>query len=73
MRSRDKVKPIFISPGHLADLETSVDMVMSLTDKYRIPVPIRHVHNLSNAVRKESRLVTSFHSEHIEDQNTGHA
>lgn len=66
VRSRDKVKPIFISPGHLADLDTSVDMVMSLTDKYRIPVPIRHVHNLSNAVRKESRLVTSFHAERIE-------
>lgn len=73
VRSRDKVKPIFISPGHLADLESSVDMVMSLTDKYRIPVPIRHVHNLSNAVRKESRLVTSFHSERIEEHDAGHA
>lgn len=73
VRSRDKVKPIFISPGHLADLDSSVDMVMSLTDKYRIPVPIRYVHNLSNAVRKESRLVTSFHAERIEEQDTGQA
>jgi deoxyribonuclease V len=69
VRSRDRVKPIFISPGHLADLDSSVAMVMSLTDKYRIPVPIRHVHNLSNAVRKESRLVTSFHSQPVDEQD----
>jgi deoxyribonuclease V len=71
VRSRDKVKPIFISPGHLADLESSVEMVMGLTDKYRIPVPIRHVHNLSNAVRKESRLVTSFHVQPIAGADDG--
>lgn len=70
VRSRDKVKPIFISPGHLADLNESVDMVLSLTDKYRIPVPIRYVHNLSNAVRKESRIVTSSQAERSEE---GHA
>lgn len=67
LRSRDRVKPIYVSPGHLADLESSVTMVLSLTDKYRIPIPIRHVHNLSNAVRKESKLVTSFHSQPITD------
>lgn len=69
VRSRAQVKPIFISPGHLADLDSSVEMVMSLTDKYRIPVPIRHVHNLSNAVRKKSHLVTSFHSQPITEQD----
>jgi deoxyribonuclease V len=61
LRSRAQVKPIFVSPGHLADLDTAVNMVLSLIDKYRIPVPIRHVHNLSNAVRKGDRQVTSFH------------
>ncbi len=65
LRSRAKVKPIYVSPGHLANLESSVQMIMSLTDKYRIPVPIRHVHNLSNEVRKQSKLVTSFHSQPI--------
>jgi deoxyribonuclease V len=64
VRSRAKVKPIFVSPGHLADLDSSVDLVMSLIDRYRIPVPIRHVHNLSNAVRKDGS-VTSFHSQPV--------
>lgn len=70
VRSRAQVKPIYVSPGHLADMDTSVEMILSLTDKYRIPVPIRHVHNLSNAVRKKSKLVTSFHSQPVVGEDT---
>ncbi|HYX38418.1 MAG TPA: deoxyribonuclease V [Oligoflexus sp.] len=69
LRSRSKVKPIFVSPGHLCDLASAVDMVNSLIDRYRIPVPIRHVHNLSNAVRKEGHLVTTFHSQPVSPQD----
>lgn len=58
LRSRSKVKPIFVSPGHLCDLESSVDTVLSLLDRYRIPVPIRHVHNLSNAVRRNAQQLS---------------
>lgn len=73
LRSRSKVKPIFVSPGHLCDIPSAVDMVLSLVDRYRIPVPIRHVHNLSNAVRKEGHLVTSFHSQPISHQDPGNS
>lgn len=45
LRTRDDVKPVYISQGHLADLETSLDLVMRCTPKYRLPEPIRQAHN----------------------------
>ena len=45
LRTRDKVKPVYISPGNLADLPTSLDLVLRCTPKYRLPEPIRQAHN----------------------------
>jgi deoxyribonuclease V len=45
LRTRIGVKPVFISPGHLIDLQSSIDLVMSCTPKYRLPEPIRMAHN----------------------------
>lgn len=45
LRTRQGVKPVFISPGHLADLPTALDLVLRCTPKYRLPEPIRQAHN----------------------------
>jgi deoxyribonuclease V len=45
LRTRAKVKPVFISAGHLADLPTAVELAMGCTTKYRLPEPIRCAHN----------------------------
>ncbi|MCC7448743.1 MAG: deoxyribonuclease V [Anaerolineae bacterium] len=45
LRTRAGVKPVYISVGHLADLATSVELVMRCTPKYRLPEPIRLAHN----------------------------
>ncbi len=45
LRTRQGVKPVYISPGHLADLPTALDLVMRCTPKYRLPEPIRQAHN----------------------------
>lgn len=45
LRTRTNVKPVFISVGHLADLETSVELILRCTSKYRLPDPIRAAHN----------------------------
>lgn len=45
LRTRAKVKPVFISPGHLIDLASSIALIMSCTIKYRLPEPIRFAHN----------------------------
>ncbi len=49
LRTKVNVKPVFISVGHLADLETSVRLVMACTSKYRLPDPIRAAHNAAGA------------------------
>ncbi len=45
VRTRAGTKPVFISPGHLADLPTSIELIMRCTPKYRLPEPIRQAHN----------------------------
>lgn len=45
LRTKFNVKPVYISPGHLADLATSVELIMRCTSKYRLPDPIRAAHN----------------------------
>jgi deoxyribonuclease V len=41
LRTRENVRPVFVSPGHLIDIEGSVRMVMACTGRYRIPEPLR--------------------------------
>lgn len=45
LRTRDGLKPVYISPGHLADLTSAVEVVLRCTTKYRLPEPIRLAHN----------------------------
>lgn len=45
VRTRTRVKPVFISVGHKATLDTAVELALRCTTKYRLPEPIRHAHN----------------------------
>jgi len=46
LRTRDRVKPVFVSPGHRIDLLTSRRIVLQCS-KYRIPDPLRTAHKLT--------------------------
>ena len=41
LRSRDRVAPLFISPGHRIDMATSVEWVMNCVTRYRLPETTR--------------------------------
>ena len=41
LRSKDGVRPLFISPGHMVDFQDSVDLVLSCSKGYRLPEPTR--------------------------------
>ena len=43
VRTRKKTKPVFVSIGHKASLDYSVNMTVSFS-RYRIPEPIRRAH-----------------------------
>ncbi len=49
--SRDNVKPLYVSPGHLSDLESSRAIVLRCVRRYRIPEPLRQAHNLATVLR----------------------
>jgi deoxyribonuclease V len=45
LRTRDKVKPVYISPGHLCDLPSAIALTMRCVTRYRLPEPIRAAHH----------------------------
>jgi deoxyribonuclease V len=47
VRTRDGVKPVYVSVGNRVDLKTAVDVVLECSSKYRIPRPLRLAHRLS--------------------------
>lgn len=51
--SRTGVKPIYISPGHKADGESSLQLVRRCLGTYRIPQPLRHAHHLATRLRNQ--------------------
>jgi deoxyribonuclease V len=52
VRTKDRTNPIFVSPGHLADTPTSVDLALRCVTRYRIPEPTRLAHLYVNALRR---------------------
>jgi deoxyribonuclease V len=50
--SRDGVKPIYISPGHLSDLESSKELIYRCLGRFRIPEPLRQAHNFATRLRQ---------------------
>lgn len=54
LRSRDRTKVIFISPGHRSDFRSSLRMVMACVGRYRLPEPIRAAHHLASELKKVS-------------------
>lgn len=49
LRTRDGVRPVYVSPGHLVSLEDSVRTVLRCARRYRLPEPIRRADRLTKA------------------------
>jgi deoxyribonuclease V len=56
LRTRTKTNPMFISPGHLADVASAVELVLRCSPKFRIPEPIRLAHNAAGAFEQSLDL-----------------
>jgi len=53
LRTKSRVKPVFISVGHKVDLEGALQIILACTGKYRLPEPTRQAHILVNRLGKE--------------------
>jgi deoxyribonuclease V len=49
LRTRSGTNPVFVSPGHLIDLASAIDLVLRCAPKYRLPEPIRLAHKAAGA------------------------
>jgi len=52
LRTRDGVKPVFVSPGHRIDQAGARKVVLEATTRYRLPEPTRQAHGEVNALRR---------------------
>ena len=50
LRTRDVVKPVFVSPGTGVRLEDSIKIILECSSRYRIPEPLRAAHHLCSPV-----------------------
>jgi deoxyribonuclease V len=48
VRTRDNTKPVYVSPGHLIDIDSSVRIVLACSPKYKIPEPTRAAHQAAS-------------------------
>ncbi len=51
LRTRDRVRPLFISPGHKIDLKDAIRITIGCAGKYRIPKPLRCADMLSRRMK----------------------
>jgi deoxyribonuclease V len=48
LRTRQGVRPVYVSIGHRTSLETAAGFVLNCSPKYRLPEPIRLAHHLAS-------------------------
>ncbi len=51
LRTRERVKPVYVSVGHRVSLRTAITLTLACTTRYRLPEPTR----LADALSKASR------------------
>lgn len=47
LRSRSRVRPLYVSIGHRLSLDTAVQMVLACTPRFRLPEPVRRADRLA--------------------------
>jgi deoxyribonuclease V len=51
LRTRSRVAPLFVSPGHLCDVDSAAALTLQWATRYRLPEPTRRAHQLVTAAR----------------------
>ncbi len=59
VRTRDRVRPIFVSPGHKIDTQTSIKIILQCVDGYRIPKPTREADHFVESSKQKALLIKS--------------
>jgi deoxyribonuclease V len=62
VRTRNRVRPVFVSVGHRVDLPSSIELVLRCAARYRLPEPTRWAHRVAGGepLPLPSRQVSSL-------------
>lgn len=55
VRTRARVRPVYVSPGHRMDLPTAVELVLRVSRRFREPETTRRAHRLVNEARRNEQ------------------
>lgn len=61
-RTKDNVKPVFISPGYRCDIAQAQDMVVRSLRGFRLPEPLRLAHLLANKHKRHAKKKNEHNS-----------
>jgi deoxyribonuclease V len=53
VRTRDGVRPIYVSQGHRVSLETAIKLTLRVASGYRIPRPTRDADHFASEVKRK--------------------
>ncbi|MFQ5842000.1 MAG: endonuclease V, partial [Thermodesulfobacteriota bacterium] len=56
IRTKRGVKPVFVSPGHRINLETSIRVVLKTCRGFRLPEPLRRAHLMVKGIRSQGGI-----------------
>ncbi len=59
LRTRDNVKPIYVTTGHRVSLDSAVELVKQCCDGFRIPKPTREADHYVGELRREYQRTES--------------
>jgi deoxyribonuclease V len=60
LRTQTKIRPIFVSVGHLVSLKTACDWIIKLTPKFRLPETTRQADQLVKKLKKGDLTAASI-------------
>jgi deoxyribonuclease V len=55
LRTKPRVNPVFVSPGHKIGMQRAVEVVLNCCRGYRLPEPVRKAHAAVNQLRLSGR------------------
>ena len=55
LRTKTRVSPVYVSPGHLINLDDSIKVMLGCDGGYRIPEPTRQAHLFVNRLRTNAK------------------
>ena len=53
VRTRDGVKPVYVSQGNRVSLETSIRLTLAVSDGFRIPLPTREADRYAGVIKRK--------------------